>query len=1105
MKKKFCFNRDWNFPGLIKLLKVMKLTVFLLLVSVVGAFASKSYAQSKMLNLNMREATVKEVLNSVEKQSEFCFLYSENLIDVDRKINITIENKKIEQALKLIFEGTDVEYSIRDRFIVLTTPEMRAGELKVSQQQKTVSGKVADSSGTPLPGVTVVVKGTTQGTVTNADGEYSLSSLPANATLQFSFMGMKTLEVAVGNQTSINVVMEEETIGIDEVVAIGYGTARIRDLTGAVANVRIDELKAALPVSNVMATLQGTVPGLNVGAVDRPGGSPSLLIRGQNSITASNDPLIVVDDIIFDGSLTDINVNDIESINVLKDASSAAIYGSRAANGVIIITTKMGKTEKPTFRFKTRHGINTFLIRPEVMNGAQWVQKRLDYRKGSGFEADPNKVVDYLNIEERENYLNGHETDWVDVATQTGTVQDYMFGVSGRTDKTRYYLSTSITNEKGIVIGDRFKRHTLRVNVDNQVTEWLNIGMNADFSKRDYAGEEVSMAAATQVSPYGKTRDQVGKGEWAYYYPHGDNMVSHPLLWNNIDRENISDRLNSIFSARLDIPFIKGLSYTLNYNLSYGWSNIFEFFNEYTAQGKDQQYGGRTHTKNNKWLMDNIVNYKRLFNDLHDIDFTFLYNREYYRSTSTLSNGRGFANRILSYNDLSIADMQTIDNNSTGYQGLAYMGRLQYGYDEKYYLTLTIRQDGYSAFGQNNKFAVFPSAAFGWTISNESFMQSVSAIDRLKLRVSYGANGNQAISSYQTLAKIGTNPFIFSDNKTIFAYNINSMANPSLQWEKTKAFNIGMDFAVLDNRLWGGIDYYNSSTYDLILSRNIPVATGYPSILTNIGKVHNAGIEMSMNTINFRTNNFTWKTGLVFSLNRDRLIHLYGEDLDGDGKEDDDIGSSWFIGEPLQSIYNYKTLGVWQKGDDIYEGFKPGDFKIEDIDGDEKLTAKDRYIIANQNPNFRWGLSNTLTYKNWDLYVFINSIWGGGNKNYYQASNRAALDPGYFPERVNWVNIPYWTENNPTNKYSSITHGTASYATWLQDRTFIRLQDVSLSYTFNTAIVNKMKAQNLKIFLSGKNLLLWAKEWEHGDPETGSDYRGQPMLRSFNIGVDVSF
>lgn len=981
--------------------------------------------------------------------------------------------------------------------------------------QKSVTGTVTGDDGTPLPGVTVVAKGTTTGSVTNMDGIYSFQ-LPDQATkLQFSFIGMKTQEVEIGNQTTINVTMEADVIGLEEVIAIGYGTMKKSDLTGTVSRVNTSKT-IDLPNLNVLQSLKGSVAGLSVGTPDRAGEEPSLKIRGTNSLSAGNKPLIVVDGIIYNGSLNNLDINDIESVDVLKDASAAAVYGSRSANGVMIITTKKGTSEKPVFSFNASYGVANPVSLIPVLDPEQYLQKILDYRIITGQEADPAKINDYLTITESKNLDAGKTIDWYDELIQSAPTQNYVASVSGKTDKTNYYMSATYFGQEGIVENDDFERITARANFTNKVTDWFTLSLKSSFSNLDYSGAAIGWTF--MLSPYSNMYvDGADSGELEEF-PMEDPYYRNPYYNLRSDDHDIRTDLWGMVSSEIKVPFIDGLKWTVNYSLNQRIRKRY-VFNDNTLAKTQNGSATKQIYDDFDWTLDNIINYNRTFNDVHSVDATFLYSREYRRSDATNASATNFFNQALGYNSLEMGAVPTVSSGFGEQNQVAYMGRVNYIYNNTYVLTGTVRRDGFSGFAEGNKYATFYSGAFAWTVSNEAFMQDISWLDRLKMRISYGENGNQAIGRYQTLARMSSSQlswwlpganYVFGDGGgTSNGVFVSSMANDQLGWETTKVMNFGLDFGIFNNILSGSVDVYSSKTEDVLLRRNIPQISGYTTVWTNIGQVNNKGVEIQLNSRNINTKDFTWETGFAFDLNRNSIESLFGTDDDGDGIEDDDVANRWFIGEPLGVYYGYDIDGIHQTGDsDIPSGYQAGDFRIVDYDGNGELTADDRHILGYSTPNYQFSISNTLTYKNWSFYAMINSIQGGGKNSYYMGNNIVGHNPNApfasWTERFSFPAMDYWTPTNPSNTAARINYTAPRGHYYLEDRSFVRLQDVILSYSFDDGLINKWGLGGLRVYTSGKNLYTFTK-WTGYDPENATTINGRPMLRTFTFGIDVKF
>jgi TonB-dependent starch-binding outer membrane protein SusC len=988
--------------------------------------------------------------------------------------------------------------------------------------QKKVTGTVTDETETPLPGVTVIVKGTTVGTVTDTDGNFSLTVPETGKILVFSFIGMKMQEVPItGDQ--YNIQLTSDVIGLEEVIAVGYGTMRKSDLTGSVARVSFDD-KSLQSNLNILQTLSGASAGINVQQTGAAGGEPDFSIRGKTSLSASDKPLIVLDGIIYNGAIADINVSDVKSVDVLKDASAAAVYGSRSANGVILITTKQGNSEKPQVNFNMYYGYQDITNTPmKVMNAEQYAIRLTDYYYQQDLytwyktnpTSDAGKPVrpDVTNREvvastlrtqeEKDNYLAGNEINWVDEVLQTAPIQNYNLSYSGKTRSTNYYVSGSYANEEGVLKNDKFSRFTLRTNIESDINDWLTLGINTAYSYRDYSGLPADLEDARNCSPLADNK--IGQPDYDMYLT-GEVYMPYPLV--NLYADN-SDKRNNLFMvgrAQIKIPWIEGLGLDINYSNTLNTRSNFSFWPTTHPDGAGNHGRGRKdHIEQRSWIQNNILTYLRSFGD-HNVNATFLYSREHSQQNTSRLQAEGFENQGLGYNGLGLGTISTVSTTENGgtwaEDGISYMGRINYSYKNRYYLTGTVRRDGYSGFGANNKFANFPSVSVGWVLSDESFA-SGDNFPYLKLRVSYGINGNQGLGRYKSFSTMDTRSYVYGSETSIGVYPSGSLGNDDLKWEKTASLNVGVDFAFLDQRISGSLDVYNANTTDVLVQRALPATAGYENVFTNIGGINNKGVEVTLNTINMQRSDFQWTSNFTFSLNRNEITKLYG------GKNDADIGNEWFVGESISAQYDYEMAGgVWTEEElysgQILDGWYPGQFRYVDQNGDGVIDpTNDRKVIGYEDPNFRFSINNSMSYKNFSLNFLFNSITGGNN--YYIMSNTSVLNTNFRSDNVYRTNMsavrPYWTPDNGVNNATGIYNSPAVTSGIYQSRGFIRLQDVSLSYKFDSSVLNRLKLNNLQVYVSGKNLYTWTK-WSGWDPETGTS--NTPLMRSYTVGLKLA-
>ncbi len=979
-----------------------------------------------------------------------------------------------------------------------------AAAVKHLPPDRIIRGTVVDASGSePLPGVNVLLKGTTQGTTTDASGAFDLRIPDGSSTLVFSFVGYISQEVEINNQTDLEISLQADQKALDEVIVVGYGSQSKRNVTGSISKIDMKQTEN-LPNTNISQALRGRVAGVQFTDSGRPGQGGTILIRGPRSLSGGNNPLIILDGTMFNGSINYLNPNDIESMEILKDASAAAIYGSRAANGVILITSKKGKTEKPTIQFNTFFGFSDWSKKVKLLSPERYIEKTLEMRRQLGLEADPSKITSYLAPSEVSNYENGKITDpWKGISQQSRT-SSYDLSISGRTERTNYYLSASITDESGLIHNDIHRRLSVRSNIENKVTDWLTVGLNASFLKRDLSGREADIAQAYYNSPY---------GTWYYEDGHptrwsvAEDQVSANPMYNSFftTNEEVYYNVFSNFYTVVDVPFIKGLSYRLNYSPNFRTDHNYNFTRQDILRADNHTSASKFNRKDFDWVIENILTYSKQINNNHALDITLLYGRNHLGVEATTATATQLSSDALGWNNLGLGGILTNSSSASEQDGVSSMFRVNYRLRDKYLLTVTMRRDGSSVFASENKYATFPSASLAWIASDERFMEQLSFIDMLKIRLSYGAVGNQAISPYQSLSVSGITRYVFGDGgPTSIGIFTTRMANSSLKWETTYSANAAIDFDLFKNRLGGTIELYNMNTRDLLVQRSLPVMTGFTSVWTNLGATNNRGLEITLNTINLKTNKFQWSSNLMFSANRNKIVHLYRSDTDGDGKEDDDLGNRWFIGKPMHIAYDYVFDGIYQEEDEIPNGFKPGFVRLKDLNGDGKLDAQDRTIMGQTGqPLYRWGITNNLDYGQFSLSIFINAMqgWTGG---FNRADPNSNFGSNYPARPLNQFDNGWWTPANRSNTSPSLGYNNPYQHNYYFSRNFIRIQDVSLAYHLPSQLATRIKLANMKIIVSGKNLLTFDK-WPGTDPESGGSATGFPMPRTVAIGLNTSF
>jgi TonB-linked SusC/RagA family outer membrane protein len=1046
-----------------------------------------------VVELRLKDVKIEKVFDAIEKQTEYNFVYAEGELNIDDLVSINSKSSSVYDVLIEISKQVNVKFKQVNRNISVQKLDEKQKEpvLEIiydSFQTNTITGKViADDSPSGLPGVNVIIRGTNTGTVTDLNGEYSIDVPGPEAILVFSSVGYLSQEVAVGNRTLVNVTMNIDVVALDEIVVVGYGTQRRSDITGSVASLPKERLEN-VPNINASQALQGAIPGVSI-IQTSAGASPgsSLMIRGRNSIKATNDPLIIIDGI--PGSIMDVNPNDIESIEVLKDASAAAIYGSRGANGVVLITTKLGRTEKPTISYNGYYSIQQLDNLPHIMNGGEFY----NFKK----VRDPSAITDF----DTERYESGDWTYWPDLAFRTGSSHQHNLSVSGATQSTRYYVTGGFLNVEGIAVNDKYTRATSRVNIDNDITKWLTFGTRTSIAYNDRSGAFPNMGDVFNISPLGVPYDEDGNLTIRpiYYEPNHSNPLA-PLLFDDINRS-----YNVITNNFLDvdIPFISGLKYRINTGVRLGFANRATYRGRNTLIGNVAGGSATTiRSESSQILVDNIITYMNDFGR-HSISGTLLYSVESNNDASNQLDASRFPSDLLKWYASAQAENVIPIYNFRDDNLISQMMRLNYSYHSRYLLTLTARRDGYSGFGARTKWGLFPSAAIGWNIHNETFFPS-GIVSDLKLRLSYGLNGNQAVGPYQTIARLtSAGADMVSLKQSVAGYLPITLAQDNLGWEASRTLNFGLDFGLMENQIRGDINVYRTNTTDLLLDREISYVHGIPSITQNIGETRNTGFEFSLNSLNVSNNDFSWNSIGSMSYNRNRIVSLYGF-LDEDGREIDDVINRWFIGHPINVNYDYKWAGIWQvnEADEATKyGQQPGFVKVEDINNDGKIDALDRQILGQTDPTLLWGLTNTFSYKAFSLNVFVHGVYGRTRLNPLK-NDHAQAEVKLNRTLKNW-----WTPENTNtnwiaNHYNAQFQGGVLVPVY-ENADFLRVKDISLSYNLPHSLSDRIGLNQFRIYITGRNLFTFTK-WDGLDPELASQ-TSIPLQKEYVLGMRIDF
>lgn len=962
--------------------------------------------------------------------------------------------------------------------------------------QTKISGTVTDVDKNPLPGVSVVCKSTSQGTVTNLDGKYTIEINKGN-TLTFSLIGMQTQDIKIASQSIINVIMHESTIELDEVVAIGYGTAKKSDLTSSIISVKPNELKN-VKVGSAADALQGLATGVLISKGSfKPGGSSNIIIRGNGSFGnggASTTPLYIIDGVMSNAGLDVIAPSDIESIEVLKDAASTAIYGSRASNGIILVTTKKGKTGKASITFNTNIGIQNLINKQKVLNASQF-KEILDAATDNTYLWDK---------EEQRMFDEGRSTDWQDLITQSGVYQNYNLGITGGSEKTTYYLGLDWVDQEGIIKNTGYQKGNIRFNLDSKLNNWLTMGAkfnvirsSTNSSNTDGVAGMNSLDQGTMGSAIASKPSAPIFNEDGTYY---DNLLlrPNPVAAVTYFKNNFTQtRINASFNLEAEI--LKNLKLRTENGTEYinNQSNVFQD-SRMTGIYKNVNISDRENGEQFYLQTENTLTYQ-LNKGIHRLTAVGGFSASIFNWTMMSAQVLNASN-ITQNDNLGTGTPKSVNSDKVKSTLASFFGRVNYSLADKYLLTVTLRADGSSRFAKGHKWGYFPSGGLAWRINQEDFLKDVNFLDNLKLRTSYGIVGNQEISSYQSMAQVDATSSRYTDY--VFGGTLANgsrtsiLAQPDLTWEKSRQFDLGLDFAFFKNRLSGSIDGYYKYTYDLLYNVPLPLESGYRTALVNVGAMKNRGIELTLNSVNIDTKDFTWQTSLNYSFNKNEIDKLYN-DLERVG--------NYFVGQSINVIYTKRFGGIWQSDEaeiaKIYNA-EPGDYKIIDRNRNNIIDDDDRDFVGQTTPQFFGSFSNTFKSHGFDLTIFLT--YAGGHKIYNpfayldSYSPSANMSPDYYHN--------YWTPERPSNKYPRLgSTNSQLYETdgMYQKGDYIRLKNLELGYTLPRNIANKVYASNIRVYASVQNLVTFTK-YTGFDVET-SNANPYPACRVFMGGLTVNF
>jgi TonB-linked SusC/RagA family outer membrane protein len=997
--------------------------------------------------------------------------------------------------------------------------------------QSLVKGTVADEAGSGMPGVNVVEKGTSNGTTTDANGLYNISVSDNNAVLVFSFIGYATQELTLNGRSSIDVTMQPSLEQLGEVVVVGYGTQKRSDITGAMGQLSEQSIRE-VPVANITQSLQGRVAGIDIqNTSSRPGGAPIIRIRGSRSLGSTmdpnnpnppnNDPLIVVDGIPFNGTINDINPNDIVSMDILKDASATAIYGSRGSNGVILISTRAGKKGKPVLTYDGYYGVASVVGKYDLYNGEEFDAFRKEAVKAGASYAPTS--------DEAANLAAGNQTNWQNEMYKKGYITSHNIGASGGTDETKYSISAGYFKQTTVMPGQDFARYSLSGRVDQNIGQRVKIGLSTLNSLNVNDGENANpMFQLLTLSPLYNAYNADGS---VYNLPATgsiDATTRNPLLLRNGNSWRQQRRRLRTFNALYgEVKIFDGLKYRINVGLDFATDNYGTYYGSETPfQNGAANSASVTNQFSASYTVENLLTYDKTFADKHRINFTGLFSGQQVESYGSGMSAQDLPSDYTLFYNLGLANTQTGLSGNYAKSGLlSYMGRLNYGFMDKYLATVTIRRDGSSRLAPGHQYFNYPAAALAWNIHKENFMSNVAVISNLKLRLGAGRTSNQAINPYQSLGALSKMPYNFGPSAGAFGYAVSQMPNPDLHWEFTTTYNVGLDFGLWTNRLTGSAEFYKSLTNGTLQSRALPPTSGVASVQQNVGKVENKGIELTLSGVLMESKTsggFNWSADANWFLNRSKITELGSGVLI-------DATNGWYVGQPIDAIFDYKKVGIWQTGEETQAtamgGFKPGNIKVADLDGNGKIDANDRSVIGSLQPKWQGGVTSRMSYKGFNLDVVAFAKIGGMLvSTLYQANSSNPFNT--LEGRRNGPKVDYWTPENPTNAYprpgqaqQPVYGSTLGYF----DATYMKIRTITLGYNFPQAWLDKTGIGTLRVYAQAANPFkaFFSDYVKQGgvDPETtgfgGSNSPGwnnrvtvipnTPPTRQFIIGVNIKY
>ncbi|WP_280745510.1 MULTISPECIES: TonB-dependent receptor [unclassified Parabacteroides] len=1094
----------------------MRVTILFLIAGIGISNATATYSQSTHLSITLNNKTVKEVFDAIENNSEYIFFYYDNVLDINRKVSLSVKNQTVDKILDKLFESTNNAYVIEDRQIFISKKTVIPESAIVQQQSRIITGTITDNAQEPLIGVNILIKGTTVGTITDIDGKFSLSTNQPNPVLVASYIGFKSQEVRVGNQQNLQIVLQADELGLEEVVVVGYGTVRKKDLTGSVASVTLADVDKQ-PVIRVEDALKGKATGVQILKQNSaPGASMKIRIRGANSVNGKNEPLYVIDGFVG-GDFSSLNPNDIETINILKDASSTAVYGSRGSNGVVLVTTKQAKEQDTKIEYDGFLSWEKAAKKMDLLSATQ-------YMEVANARQDALGLDHFFTQNQIDDIRQNGGVNYQDEVMRTGLTQNHQVAISGGSPKIKYYMSGSYVDQEGIIENSYYKRYGIRSNLSSTIAKKVDVTFNiygtfTDARNNNIQSGRSGITGSALIFPMNIPVMDATTGDYSASPAGYGPIASNPVFQA---KEGLFDKngIRALSNVQLTWRIIDGLKLSIAGGIDIGANNN-RTFKRYQPLGSvSSSEADHANSMFYTYQNTNTLSYEKTFADIHRFDASVVYEQQKSISRSSWAYSSGFPTIALKYNGLQLGSAPRVNSGYSEWALQSYLGRINYTLAEKYLFTFAMRADGSSKFADGNKYGYYPSGAIAWRTSEESFIKNLNLFQSLKLRASYGVVGSQAIDPYKTLAAMALERDYYFNMQKSIGIGTGGAPNPDLKWESTAQTNIGLDFGIFNGRLSGTIDYYYKKTTDLHFDVSVPIYNGSGSITQNIGSMRNKGWEFMVTGVIFDRKDFQLTTSANLSINRNKILDM------GEEEElfvtDSDTGSDGYLvlqkGKPLGQFRGLVYEGVWKSHE--AEAAKrynnvPGDSKYKDLNDDGVIDGSDMEVIGNALPKFTWGWNTNVTYKNFDLSIFFNGSQGNDVWNL----TRFWLVSGHIDVKVPTSKeiLNRWTpqnENTDIAGFSATNNNRKQSSQYVENGSFARLSNITLGYTFDKLKQNTFIKQ-AKLYVSAQNLFVITK-YKGFDPESsitkdsmdtmqGLDDACYPSTRSFTVGVKFGF